>query len=90
MKLEEIVNCVSEDSAINKKQAKLAVASTFGSVGVLLSKEGDKLVIPSFGTFLVKKRNARVGRNPQTGEAIQIAEKLSLTFKASKLLQENY
>jgi len=51
-------------------------------------KEGDQVALVGFGTFLVKERAARTGRNPQTGEPIQIAAAKIPTFKAGKALKD--
>lgn len=51
-------------------------------------KDGDTIAMVGFGTFSTKKRNARVGRNPQTGVEMQIPESIVPSFKAGKLLKD--
>jgi DNA-binding protein HU-beta len=81
----ELVALVSEDSGITKTQANAAVDSFIDAVTKTL-KKGDKVTLVGFGTFSVSKRQARTGRNPQTGEAIKIKAKKVARFKAGKEL----
>lgn len=90
MKINELVTSVAKHSDSTKQDAKKAITAVFESLGEGLHEEGDSIIIPAFGSFSMKKTAARAGRNPSTGETIQIKEKLTLKFKASKLLQENY
>lgn len=70
-----------------KKQAKEVVETLFGSITKSLKKK-DPVAISGFGTFKLKQTKARMGRNPKTGEAIQIPAKKKITFRASKDLKE--
>ncbi len=79
----ELVALVSEDSGITKTQANAALDSFIDAVTKTL-KKGDKVTLVGFGTFSVSKRQARTGRNPQTGEAIKIKAKKVARFKAGK------
>ena len=83
----ELINKVAESAGLTKAQASSAVNSVLESVGDSL-KDGDKVTLIGFGTFSVSRREARTGRNPQTGKAIKIAAKSSVKFKAGKELTE--
>lgn len=65
-------------------ESKAETAKTIDALTAVV-RGADKVTLVGFGTFAVKAKPARVGRNPQTGEAIQIAAKRVLSFKASKL-----
>ena len=68
-----------------KGEASRAVETTFDTVREAL-KNGDKVVISNFGTFRVKSRQARVGRNPKTGATVEVPPRKGVRFKASKNL----
>lgn len=68
-----------------KGEAARAVETTFDTVRQAL-KGGEKVVISNFGTFRVKTRQARVGRNPKTGDNVQVPPRKGVRFKASKNL----
>ena len=70
-----------------KKQAKEVVETLFSSITKSLKKK-DPVAISGFGTFKLKQTKARMGRNPKTGEAIQIPAKRKITFRASKDLKQ--
>ncbi len=70
-----------------KKDASAAVQSVFDTIATAL-QSGDKVQLIGFGTFEVRERSARTGRNPQTGEEIQIAAGKVPAFKAGKELKE--
>ena len=81
----EIVNALVEKVGLSKKHANAAMKELFDSAeGVIAKalKKGDKVSITGFGTFSVGKRNARMGRNPQTGEKVKIAASKAPKFKA--------
>ena len=71
----------------SKKEAVAVVAATLAAIKKAL-KKGDAVTLVGFGTFNVKKRKARTGRNPQTGKAIKIAAKKVPVFKAGKGLKD--
>jgi nucleoid DNA-binding protein len=71
----------------SKKEAVAVVAATLAAIKKAL-KKGDAVTLVGFGTFNVKKRKARTGRNPQTGRAIKIAAKKVPVFKAGKGLKD--
>ncbi|MBW2558070.1 MAG: HU family DNA-binding protein [Deltaproteobacteria bacterium] len=83
----ELVAAIAGDVGITKIQASGALESYISNITAELKKNG-KLGIVGFGTFSVVKRNARIGRNPQTGKAIQIEAKNVIKFKAGKVLAE--
>ncbi len=63
------------------------VSTVFEEIGTALSR-GDRVELRGFGAFSVKHRDARVGRNPRTGEAVQVDEKHIPFFKTGKLLRD--
>jgi DNA-binding protein HU-beta len=81
----ELVAKIAEDASISKTQANDALDSFVDAVTKTL-KSGDKVTLVGFGTFSVSKRQARTGRNPQTGESIKIKAKKVARFKAGKEL----
>lgn len=84
----DLITRVAEAANINKSQAADAVNSVIDCIGSTL-KEGDKVSLVGFGTFSVNHRDARTGRNPKTGESIQIAAKNVVKFKPGKELSES-
>ncbi len=84
----DIVECVAEATGMNKKQATDAVEATFACIAGNLAG-GDRVQIPGFGSFDVRARAARQGRNPQTGATIQIAASKGVGFKAGKALKDS-
>ena len=81
----ELVQKIADEAGISKAQANAALDSFTDAVTKTL-KGGDKVTLVGFGTFSVSKRQARIGRNPQTGEAIKIKAKKVARFKAGKEL----
>jgi DNA-binding protein HU-beta len=83
----DLVNKVSELSELTKKDATAAVEAVFEAIeGSLLSGEVVKII--GFGNFEVRERAARKGRNPQSGEEIDIPKSKAPAFKASKQLKD--
>lgn len=82
----ELIEAVSKNTC-TKKEAQEAVEAVFDAIRSSLKKQ-DPVAISGFGTFKVKETKARMGRNPKTGEAIQISAKKKVAFKASKDLKE--
>lgn len=82
-----LIEQVSKEAKLTKKAAKEAVESMVKSVQTSL-KKGEKVVISGFGTFLVRGRQARVGRNPKTGESLQLPSMKTIGFIASKTLKK--
>ena len=84
---EDLVNKVAE-IGITKKQSAEVIDCVLGSIKDALAS-GDKVSLIGFGTFNVKERAARDGRNPRTGKKIKIPAKKVPTFKAGKALKES-
>lgn len=87
MTKDEIIEKMSNDAGITKVQAGAAVKSMFDGI-VNSLQQGSKISFSGFGTFDVTDRKARTGRNPQTGEAIQIKASKAPKFKAGKAFKE--
>ncbi|EAR09779.1 nucleoid-associated protein HU-beta [Reinekea blandensis] len=87
MNKSELIDAVAAAADISKASAGRALDAMVDSVTNAL-KEGDQVVLVGFGTFAVKERAARTGRNPQTGEPIQIAAAKVPGFKAGKALKD--
>ena len=83
----ELVAAMSEESGLNKTTAELALGAFTTAVTKAL-KNGDKVQLVGFGTFEVRERGARKGRNVRTGEAIDIPASKSLAFKPGKALKD--
>ncbi len=84
----ELIAAVAEKTGFTKKDAEVAVLATIKSVQEALVK-GDKVQVIGFGTFEVRQRKARTGRNPRKpGETIQIAASKAPVFKAGKALKD--
>lgn len=88
MKKEEMIAAVAESAEISKKDAKKAMEAVFEVIAEAM-KNGDKVQIAGFGTFEVSERAAREGRNPQTGETMQISACKVPKFKAGKALKDS-
>ena len=87
MNKSEFVDAVATDIDITKADAAKAVDSVVNVITNAL-KDGDQLNLVGFGSFQVKDRAARTGRNPRTGEAIEIKASKMPTFKAGKALKD--
>jgi len=83
----ELVNAVAESTELSKKDATKAVDAVFDAIQEAL-QNGDKVQLIGFGNFEVRERSARKGRNPQTGEEIEIAASRVPAFKPGKALKE--
>ncbi|NPV26918.1 MAG: HU family DNA-binding protein [Firmicutes bacterium] len=83
----ELVSSVAEKTDITKKEAEKVVTAVFESIEEALGR-GDKVQLVGFGTFEVRTREARKGRNPQTGEEIEIPATKVPAFKAGKALKD--
>lgn len=88
MNKQDLVNKVSEKSGLTKRDAEKAVNATFDAIQDAMAA-GDKVSLVGFGTFEVRSRAARTGRNPQTGQEIQIAATTVPVFKAGKSLKDS-
>ncbi len=87
MNKSELVSSVAEQAGLTKKDAEKAVNAVLASVQGTLVKD-EKVQIIGFGTFEVRTRAARKGRNPQTGAAIEIPASKNPVFKAGKALKD--
>ena len=83
----ELVAAVAEKTALSKKDSEKAVNAAFEAITAALVG-GDKVQLVGFGGFETKKREARMGRNPKTKEAIEIPATTIPVFKAGKALKE--
>lgn len=83
----ELIAKVAEKADLSKKDAGKAVDAVFASITEAL-KKGDKVQIIGFGSYEVRERAARLGRNPQTGKEIKIAASKVPAFKAGKALKD--
>ncbi|WCK56073.1 HU family DNA-binding protein [Aneurinibacillus sp. Ricciae_BoGa-3] len=84
----ELIAKVSETAELTKKDATKAVEAVFDAIAEAL-KAGDKVQLIGFGNFEVRERAARKGRNPQTGEEIEISASKVPAFKPGKALKED-
>ena len=87
MNKNDLISSVADSSGLSKADAGRAVDAVFDSIASALKGGGDVRIV-GFGTFSVKHRAARAGRNPQTGAEIQIAAANVPSFKAGKALKD--
>ncbi|NLW57102.1 MAG: HU family DNA-binding protein [Firmicutes bacterium] len=83
----ELIDQVAEKSGLTKKDSGKAVDAVFSAMTEALTN-GDKVQLVGFGSFEVRERSARTGRNPQTGAAIEIKARKVPVFKPGKALKE--
>lgn len=83
----ELVAAVAAKAELSKKDAEAAVKAVVDSISEALA-DGDKVALVGFGTFDVKTRAARTGKNPRTGEKIEIPESKVPSFKAGSALKD--
>jgi DNA-binding protein HU-beta len=88
MNKSDLVAAIADDSGLTKADADRALSAATSAISDALAS-GDKVSITGFGSFLVRSRAARTGRNPQTGATIQISASKLPAFKAGKLLKES-
>lgn len=88
MNKSELISVVAEKTGMTKKDTEKVVNSVFEGISESLAK-GDKVQIIGFGTFEVRERKAREGRNPATGKPITIPAAKVPVFKAGKALRES-
>lgn len=87
MNKSQLVEHIAQTADLSKVKAEAALSATIEGISNALSN-GEEVALVGFGTFKVNERAARTGRNPRTGEAIQIAATKVPTFKAGKALKE--
>ena len=83
----ELIAAVAEKTGMSKKDTEAVIAATLGTITAALHEE-EKVQLMGFGSFEVKKKAAHMGRNPRTGEAMEIAASKNPTFKAGKALKD--
>ena len=83
----EFIEAVADNAELTKADAGRAVDAMVAAITKAL-KKGDTVTLVGFGTFQVRKRAARTGRNPKTGESIKIAASQTPAFKAGKALKD--
>ena len=87
MNKSDLIDAIAANSGLSKADAGRALDGLTGAVTKAL-KKGDTVSLVGFGTFSVKKRGARTGRNPRTGETIKIKASKNPSFKAGKALKD--
>jgi len=87
MNKSELVAAMSEKSGLTKADSERAYKAFVETVSETLA-DGDSISLIGFGSFLVRERSARTGRNPRTGETIQIKASKNPSFKAGKALKD--
>ena len=91
MNKSDLVDSLADRTGMTKADASRAVDALFDTDGGIIArtlKKGDRVQITGFGTFEAKKRKARTGRNPRTGESIKIAATKTPSFRAGKGLKD--
>ena len=83
----DLIEKVVESTGVTKKEATAVVTAAFDAITEALVA-GDKVQLIGFGTFETRERAARMGKNPRTGEAVEIAACKAPAFKAGKALKE--
>ena len=87
MNKNELIDAIAEEADLSKASAGRALDAALGAITAALKKQ-DTVSLVGFGTFSVKHRAAREGRNPRTGETIQIGASNAPGFKAGKALKD--
>ncbi len=87
MNKQELISAVADATGLSKNDAGKAVESVFDTITRTL-KRGDEVRLVGFGTFSASKRKASTGRNPRTGEPMQIKASVQPKFKAGKVLKD--
>ena len=84
----DLIEAMAKDAGITKVAAGAALDSFFDGIVKTLKKKDGKITLVGFGTFQVRKRAARTGRNPRTGQQIKIKASKNPAFKAGKALKD--
>ena len=87
MNKSDLIDAIANSTGSNKAEAGRALEAVLSAITSTL-QAGEKVTIPGFGTFEVRHRNARMGRNPQTGESIQIPASKRPKFTVGKALKD--
>ncbi len=84
----ELVDIIADRQyQITRREAEVVVNTVFSAIGEALTR-GERVELRGFGSFYTKQRNARIGRNPKTGAAVQVPAKTVPQFKPGKELRE--
>jgi DNA-binding protein HU-beta len=87
MNMSELKKTIAESTGLSQADTDTTVKACFDAITDLL-KNDDSINVPGFGSFSTGERAARTGRNPQTGESMQIAAAKTIKFKAGKALKD--
>ena len=88
MNKSELIDAIADEADLSKASAGRALDAALGAIGRSL-RQSDPVVLVGFGTFTVRDRAARMGRNPQTGAPIQFSASRAPAFKAGKALKDS-
>jgi DNA-binding protein HU-beta len=88
MNKQELIGSVADSTGMSRGESSRAVEAVFGTIGSAL-KRGDEVRLVGFGTFSISKRKASIGRNPRTGEPMQIKASSSPKFRPGKTLKDS-
>ena len=83
----DIINLVAEDTGLSKVKAEEAVETIIGTIKETL-QQGESIILRRFGSFQVRAKKARIGRNPKTGEEAPISARKVVRFKSGKHFKE--
>lgn len=85
----ELANAVAQQTGLNQAAARKVIDALFGTDGIIADalRRGEQVTISGFGSFAVKERAARTGRNPRTGEAVEIGPSRTPRFRAGAPLK---
>ena len=84
----DIVNSLNDEIGLNKREAKELVDSFFDNIKKLLS-QGQEVKLSGFGNFQLKNKSSRPGRNPRTGDDVEITARRVVTFKSGQKLKKS-
>ncbi len=87
MKMDDLVRSIVTERALSAVQARALLDTVFGKIVDAVAR-GEEVALPAFGRFSSKKRIARTGRNPRTGESMQIAASTKVVFTPAKAFKD--
>ena len=85
----ELIDSIAKRTGVKKSDAELVLNATLAEIERSLLLAGQPVIFHGFGTFELKKRDARTGRNPRTGEPVEIAASTTVAFKPAKALKDS-
>ena len=85
----ELIDSIAKRTGVKKSDAELVLNATLAEIERSLLLAGQPVTLHGFGTFELKKRDARTGRNPRTGEPVEIAASTTVAFKPAKALKDS-